>query len=234
MYIVGKYFLIQVFFIFGSSVLFAQGHIIHGVVHAFDSIPLIGAEITVKSTKQSVVTDDKGIFVVACNSKDKLKVAARGFSSENVKISEKIKLVAVNLKLKRNGEQPSEEMQKYAVGYGYVSEGDRTTSVSSLSKNEASFSRYSNVFEMITGQFPGVEVRNEEFIIRGNNSFNLSSAALIVLDGVIVESDVIRNLRPVEVKNINVIKDGSAAVYGSRGANGVVLIETRKGGDIAK
>jgi TonB-dependent SusC/RagA subfamily outer membrane receptor len=103
-----------------------------------------------------------------------------------------------------------------------------------LAKNEASFSRYSNIFEMIQGQFPGVEVRNQEIIIRGNDSFHLSSAALIVLDGVIVESDILQNLRPVEVKNISVIKDGSAAVYGSRGANGVVIIETRKGGDVAQ
>ena len=227
-----NFFLVQCCFLFGSTVLFAQSHIVHGVVHAFDSIPLIGAEIYVKSSELSVITDQQGNFAVECNPKDRLKISAQGFSSKNVKISNKVRLVAINLKLNHKKGQPSEEMQQYAIGYGYVRERDRTTSVTTLSKNEAAFSRYNNIYEMIEGQFPGVEVRNQEIIIRGNTSFNSSSAALIVLDGVIVQSDMIRNLRPVEVKNINVIKDGSAAVYGSRGANGVVIIETRKGGDM--
>jgi len=231
MFRIGKILLFYVLLLVSPKLILAQDHIVHGVVHAFDSIPLIGAEIFVKSTQQKVITDSSGIFAIPCYSKDKLIISAQGFSSRKVKITEQIKLIAVNLKLRHIDDVPSEEIRNYAIGYGYVSERDRTTSTSRLAKNEASFSRYSTVFDMIEGQFPGVEVRNDEIIIRGTNSLNLSNAALIVLDGVIVESDVIRNLRPREVKNIDVIKDGSAAIYGSRGANGVVLIETVKGGD---
>lgn len=227
-----KFFLILLFCLIGATSTFAQSHVVHGIVHAFDSIPLIGAEVFVKSSKNSVLTDKQGNFAIECNPKDKLKISAQGFSSKNVKITDKVRVVAINLKLNHKAGPPTEEMQQYAIGYGYVFEKDRTSSVSTLSKNEASFSRYSTIYDMIEGQFPGVEVRNQEIYVTRNNSFNLETSALIVLDGVIVRSDVLRNLRPVEVKNINVIKDGSAAVYGSRGANGVVIIDTRKGGDM--
>jgi TonB-dependent SusC/RagA subfamily outer membrane receptor len=76
-----------------------------------------------------------------------------------------------------------------------------------------------------------VQIVNGEIIIRGKNSLNSSSAALIVVDGVPSDYNVLNSIPPVQVKSINVIKDGSSAIYGSRGANGVVLIETKKGGD---
>jgi len=209
-----------------STVVSAQSHVVYGVVHAFDSIPLSNVEVLVKSTKQYVYTDVDGNFMVVCNPKDKLKISGKGFQKRTVNVNEKTKIIAVNLEVK-----PGAKNNLYDIGYGTVSERDRTTATSTLAKNEASFSRYNNIFELIRGQFPGVEVVNEQIIIRGTTSFNLSSAALIVLDGVIVDYDVLKTVRVVEVKKIDVIKDGTAAIYGSRGANGVVLIETNKGGD---
>ena len=229
MYKIGKILLLHVCFMFVSNMLKAQDHIIQGVVHAFDSIPLIGAEITVKSTKQSFFTDSTGNVLIFCNSKDKLKVSADGFSNQNIKINEKIKLIAVNLKLKNSKKIQSEEIRSYAIGYGHVSSRDKTTATEGLRKNEASFLRYNDMYDLIRGQFAGVEIENEEIIIRGTSSFNSSSAALIVVDGVIMGSEILRVLRPIEINNIYVIKDGSAAIYGSRGANGVLIIETRNG-----
>ncbi|MFC2116075.1 TonB-dependent receptor plug domain-containing protein [Bacteroidota bacterium] len=220
---------IIVFFIFVSNLLSAQDHLIRGVVHTFDSIPLIGAEIQVKSTKQSVLTDTFGNFIVFCNSEDRLKVMARGFYNQNVKINENTKLVAVNLTLK-----PGEKKREYAIGYGYVSDEDKTTAVTGLNTNDPSYQRYSDMYDLIRGQFAGVQITNGEIIIRGAKSFMGSSAALIVVDGVIMDAEYLNTLSPIQVKSIDVIKDGSAAVYGSRGANGVILIETRKGGDEIK
>jgi len=216
---------------FMSNVLNAQDHLVHGVVHAFDSIPLIGAEIIVKSTKQSFFTDSTGAVLIFCNSKDKLKIKASGFGTQNVKITEKIKIVAVNLKSKTRETRYQEKEQKYAIGYGYVSERDKTTATEHMQKNEASFTRYSDMYELLRGQLAGVQVVNNEIIIRGTSSINSGSGALIVVDGVIMESDILRVLRPVNIKNVHVIKDGSAAIYGSRGTNGVVIIETKRGGD---
>lgn len=226
MYKTCKILLVLVCIIFISSMLKAQDHIIHGVVHVFDSIPLVDVEIKVKSTKQSFFTDASGNFIVFCNSEDKLKVTAKGFYSENIKIKDKIKVVAVNLKLK-----PSEKNLEYAIGYGHISERDKSTATATFNMGKTTFSKYSDMYDLIRGTLPGVEVTNGEVIIRGDKSFHGSSAALIVVDGVIMDSDILNTLSPFDVKSIHVIKDGSSSVYGSQGANGVVLIETRKGGD---
>lgn len=215
----------------GAVSLQAQDRTISGIVTAFDSIPLAEAQVFIKSSGLTVFTDAAGKFEAPVRSKrDKLKIIARGFVQNKVKVTKEMDQVDVNLKL-----NPKVTENVYDVGYGYLLEENRSTATSNMAKNEASFSRYSSIFDMVAGQFPGVEVRNEEFIIRGSNTFNSSAAALIVLDGVIMESsDFLRSLRPVQVKDINVIKDGGAAIYGSRGANGVVLIETLKGGDTMK
>jgi TonB-dependent SusC/RagA subfamily outer membrane receptor len=202
----------------------AQDKVLYGVVHTMDSIPLIGVEVKVKSTKQSVYTDSLGQFAVAVNNEDKIKVTAEGFYPENAKIKTDVKLVAINLRLK-----PGTKNEQYAIGYGYVSEADRTTAVNNLSNKETRFSRYNTVYEIIESM--GAEVQGGQVVIRGTRSFQGSSAALIVIDDVISDSQQLATLSPLDVKDINIIKDGSSAVYGARGANGVVLVTTKKGGE---
>jgi TonB-dependent SusC/RagA subfamily outer membrane receptor len=204
----------------------AQERIIHGTVTTFDSIPLIGASVKVQSTKQEVLTDSLGNFSIGCDKKDKLKVYAHGFNNQNVKLTGNIKFAAINLTLK-----PGEKNREYAIGYGHVADADKLNAVASLNKDDFDFSQYSNIYELIRGRFAGVQVSNGEIIIRGINSINSSSAALIVVDGVPMDASVLSSIPPVQVKSINVIKDGSSAIYGSRGANGVVIIETKRGGD---
>jgi TonB-dependent SusC/RagA subfamily outer membrane receptor len=204
----------------------AQERIIHGVVTTFDSIPLIDAEVKVRSTKQTILTDTLGRFSATVNPGDRLKISATGFFNQKVKLEEKTKLVAVNLRLK-----PGEKNREYAIGYGHVSDRDKLNALASLNSNDMDFSQYSNIYELIRGRFAGVQVTNGEIIIRGINSINSSSAALIIVDGVPVDGSALGSIPPVQVKSINVIKDGSSAIYGSRGANGVVLIETKRGDD---
>ncbi|MEE4287443.1 MAG: TonB-dependent receptor plug domain-containing protein [Mariniphaga sp.] len=204
----------------------AQERIVHGLVTTFDSIPLIDAEVQVRSTKQTVLTDTLGRFSVAVNPGDRLKVSATGFFNQKVKLEEKTKFAAINLKLK-----PGEKNREYAIGYGHVSDRDKLNALATLNSNDLDFSQYSNIYDLIKGRFAGVQVVNGEIIIRGINSINSSSAALIVVDGVPVDGSALSSIPPVQVKSINVIKDGSSAIYGSRGANGVVLIETKRGND---
>jgi TonB-dependent SusC/RagA subfamily outer membrane receptor len=207
-----------------TSNIVAQDRAIHGIITTFDSIPLIGASVKMQSSKQTVLTDTLGRFSMVCLYEDKFVVSAKGFYNQKVKLSKNIKIIAVNLKLK-----PGEKNREYAIGYGHISEKDRTTAITLLKKEDTDFTRYANMYELIRTM--GVEVINGEVIIRGSKSFQLSGAALIVVDNAIVESSYLRVLSPRDVKNINIIKDGSSAVYGSQGANGVVLIETKKGGD---
>jgi len=219
-----KSFIIICFlFISNLHMVYAQTHAVYGMVQVFDSIPLIGVEVSVKSTKQITVTDSTGQFSVICNDKDKLKITALGFYDENITITKDVKMVAVNLRIK-----PGEKQREYAIGYGYISEKDRTTAISLL-ENDSKFSRYSKMDDLLNSM--GVQIIGGQYVLRGATTFQGSSSALIVVDDVIVDPSYLKSLDPKEVSNINIIKDGSSAVYGSRGANGVILIETKKGGE---
>jgi len=217
---------IILFLVLISSLNYAQEHFVQGFVHAFENVPLIGVEIKVKSSKQTVKTDSQGHFIASCNGDDKLTIKARGFVGQKVKIANNTKIVAVNMTLK-----PGDQNMENAIGYGYISDKDKTTAVSSVNPDHTTYSRYSDMYDLIISQFAGVQITNGEIIIRGNRSFQGSSAALIVVDGVISDPEVLTTIAPIDVKSISVIKDGSSAIYGSRGANGVLIIETRKGGE---
>ncbi|HYQ58229.1 MAG TPA: TonB-dependent receptor plug domain-containing protein [Draconibacterium sp.] len=220
---------IIILFVFVSLVdsATAQKRLIKGVVTTFDSIALIGADVKVKSSKEIVKTDTLGEFEVMVQPKDKISISAKGFQKVNVKIEEKIKIVAVNLKLK-----PTEKAKEYAIGYGYVKDADRLNALAQLNSDDVDFSQYSNMYDLIRGRFAGVQVSNSgEIMIRGISSINLTNAALIIIDGMQADNSVMNSLPPSQVKSINIIKDGGAAIYGARGANGVVIIETKKGNE---
>ena len=211
--------------LFITTLTQAQTHAVYGVVTTFDSIPLIGVEVFVKSTKQTILTDSLGKFNTICADNDKLKFTAKGFVTQNAKINKDLQMVAVNLNMKTSPKQ-----REYAIGYGYISEKDRTTAIANMENSDTDFSKYTDIYELIKSM--GAQVVSGEIVLRGSTSFQGNSAALIVVDGNTVDSDYLRHIRPLEVKSINVIRDGSAAIYGSRGSNGVVLIETKKGGDL--
>lgn len=207
---------------FSIIVVDAQERVIHGVVNTLDSIPLIGVEIKVQSTKQTVFSDSLGKFTVACNKEDKLKIKANGFYTENININEKVKIVAINMRLK-----PGVKQQNYAIGYGYVSAEDKATPGSKMEIKQSDYTKYSNVYDIL--RVMGAQVVNGDIILRGNKSFQSSSAALIVVDGVITDYDYLSAMRPVDIKRIDILQDPASSVYGSRGSNGVVQIETIKG-----
>ena len=212
--------------VFSTIYSFSQERVVHGIVTALDSISVINAQVRVKSSKQTVLTDTLGRFSVTCSAKDVLKVSASGFFPQRVKLEEKIRFAAINLRLK-----PGEKNFEYAVGYGHISEKDRTIAVARLNTQNMDSHQYNNIYDMIRGRFAGVYVSGNEIIIRGPNSLMGSSSALIVIDGVITDSSNLSTVNPSQVKSIDIIKDGGAAIYGSRGANGVVIIETKKGSE---
>lgn len=214
-----------------SSFAFGQDKTLVGKITTFDSIPLIGVDVLVISTKQTVKTDSLGRFLVMCNPEDKIEVNADGFYPQKVKIEKKIRLILVNLKLKK-GDNNLEMAGRYVnVGYGHVDAKSLLSSVSSLNKNDIDFSVYTNMFDLIQGQFPGVTVEGNKVIIRGNKTFygSESDGALLVVDGIFVSPEDFATISPLDVQSVDVLKDGSSSVYGSRGANGVVIVETKKG-----
>lgn len=198
----------------------AQNKTVHGLVTAFDSIPLIGVSIQVKSSKQVFNTDTTGRFWLVCLQSDKLKFTANGFNSKTIKISPEIKYALVNLSLKS-----SPESVEIAAGYGHVKNTEKLYAMANMhSSSKNDFSVYSDVFEAITGRFSGVHVQNSQIVIRG-----FGAPALLIVDGMESSANELANIDINDVNSINVLKDASAAIYGSRGGNGVVVIETKRG-----
>ena len=204
----------------------AQKKVIHGIVTTFDSIPLNGAEITAQKTKKTVQTDSLGHFSIECEKKDKLKVAARGFYGQSVKLDSDTRNPTIDLRIKAG-----EKNLEYALGFTRVSDREKLNAIASQSSKDIDFSIYSNIYDAISGKFAGVQITNGEVIIRGNNTINGTSPALVVVDGVPVNPAQLSGINPAQVESINIIKDGSSAIYGSRGANGVVEIKTKSGNE---
>lgn len=209
----------------------SQDKTLIGQVTTFDSIPLIGVDIKVKSTQKSVQTDSLGRFQLFCNPKDKLIIEADGFYKRRVKVAKDIRMMLINLNLKKGADNLDKAEQFVNVGYGYVNSKDLLYAISSADQNDIDFSKYDNVLDAIQGQLPGVTVENGKVVIRGTKTLmgSQGNEALIVIDGIITNSNDLLNISPQDIKSINILKDGSSSVYGSRGANGVVLIETKKG-----
>lgn len=119
-----------------------------------------------------------------------------------------------------------------SVGYGYLDHKKVTGSVSSLNSIAVQGTYYSNLAEYIQGRIPGVTITggpgNYSINIRGQSSFYMSNEPLIMVNGVETSVHTALNLiSPNDVVSVNVIKDGTAAIYGMRGANGVILIQTK-------
>ncbi|MFC2080098.1 TonB-dependent receptor plug domain-containing protein [Bacteroidota bacterium] len=214
--------------VFSSSFsLFGQEKVIQGMVTTFDSIPLINASILVKSSKELVYSDSIGMFTVSCLPKDRIKVTARGFTGHSIRIKENTKYVLVNLRL-----QPGPESRELAVGYGHVSDVENLYAISNVNENDMDFSHYRNIYDIISDRFTSVQVRGDgELVIRNTQTLdgNSSNAALLIVDGRQVDAFVFGSINTVDIGSINVLKDASAAVYGSRGGNGVVIVETKRG-----
>lgn len=115
------------------------------------------------------------------------------------------------------------------VGYGYTKKKKLTTSVSSVKAKNAETDGYTHVAEYLQGRVPGLSVRkvgaSYKFVIRGINSINSSTDPLLIVDGHTVSD--IDYLNPKDIKSVEVLKDASASIYGSRGACGVILITTK-------
>lgn len=122
--------------------------------------------------------------------------------------------------------------QKYVnIGYGEVPQDNLTTAVSSVDMGQLERGVYNTIYDYLEGRVPGLQIIKNNggkpsILIRGINSINSSTEPLILVDGVEVQD--ISYLNPRDVRSVDVLKDASAAIYGSRGGNGVILITLKK------
>ena len=218
-----------------SNNLIAQnnGFAVNGTITDDAGMPLPGVNILEKGTKNGVSTDFDGNFTITVlNSNAKLVISYVGFETQEVSILGKKN---INVKLKTNLESLEEVV---VIGYGTARKSDLTGSVVAVSGDDLKKQSVSNVAEALTGRMAGVQVTSSEgspdaeikIRIRGGGSLTQDSSPLIIVDGFPVNS--MSDVSPSDIENITVLKDASStAIYGSRGANGVVIITTKSGKD---
>jgi len=196
-----------------------------------DAQPVAGASIHVKGTTKAVATDSSGNFKLTTAVGSALEVSSVGFESQDVTVSSE----SVRVVLKKF---IAELDQVIVVGYGTQKKSDVTGAVASVSAEQLSARPVNNALEALQGKAAGVDITTSErpgtigsVRIRGNRSLSASNSPLYVVDGVpLMSASAIETLNPRDIESIDILKDASAtAIYGSRGANGVIIVTTKQG-----
>ena len=195
---------------------------------------LIGATVQVKGISGGTITDIDGNYIL----KDVPRTATLvfsyvGFDSQEIPVK---KNSIINVTLKSTTKDLDEVV---VIGYGSVKKSNLTTSVSKISSEALESRPLTTISEAFSGQLAGVQTQvssgvpgeDLQITVRGASSLNSTTPPLYVIDGIITES--LNDVNPSDIESIQVLKDAAAtSIYGARGSNGVVLIETKmaKGG----
>lgn len=204
---------------------FAQTRVVKGKLTTFNRYPVENVEVASKKAKSTVLTDSLGQFEIVCNEKDVILIKAKVFHALSKKVNEDDDYVEANLIFR-----DSPKNREIATGMGYISHEALTFALAHMADENNDFCNYTNVFSLIKGKFPGVIIKigstgNEGVFVRGQKSIYGDNEAVYVIDGVLASD--ISFVNPCEIATIDVLKDGGAALYGSKAANGVVVIETK-------
>ena len=201
-----------------------------GVVLDHYGEPLIGVNVVEKGTKNVTMTDAKGHFTMKVHANSVLKLSSIGYETTEVHVNGQTDL---HINMKESADQIGEVV---VVGYGTVRKADLAGSISVLDNKSFKDQPITQASEALQGRVSGVNVVSSgipggqvKIRIRGNNSINKSNDPLYVVDGMVRESGL-EGINPEDIKSMQVLKDASStAIYGSRGANGVVIITTKSG-----
>lgn len=230
-----KITLLTAVILLSAKCLFAQERVIvTGKVTTLDGEPIAGALVLVKGTVNGSMTDVSGKYSITAASENVLIYSQMGYidrevtvgTSRNIDITLEEDIVAL------------EEARVVEIGYGGQARKDLTGTVSIVKMDDVIKAPVVNFDQALQGRMPGVYVSsadgqpgsNMEIVIRGANSLTQSNAPLYVVDGFPMEDFSSAAINSNDIESLTVLKDASAtAVYGARGANGVIIIETKKG-----
>ena len=212
-------------------VAFAQGRQVNGTVKDAAGEPMIGVNVLVKGTTNGTITDFDGNFSLSgVKDNDVLSVTYIGYITQEVKVGNQ---KTINVVLKEDTETLDEVV---VIGYGTVKKRDLTGSVASVSNEALVANPVADVSQALQGKLAGVSVVSQDgrpgasvsIRVRGGGSISQSNDPLFIVDGFPVSS--ISDIPADQIVSIDVLKDASStAIYGARGANGVVIITTKKG-----
>lgn len=211
------------------ATMLAQGKQIHGVVRDETGQPVIGATVVQKGTKYATVTDLNGNFNLSSDADGTLVITYMGYATQEIKMSGQ---QVLDVSLQPDNHQLNEVV---VVGYGTMRKSDLTGAVGSLGSKTIGNQPVGNIGQALQGRIAGLQVvdagkpgDNVSIKIRGLGSIN-NCDPLVVIDGVPTDLGL-NSLNMADVERVDVLKDASAtAIYGSRGANGVIMVTTKKG-----
>lgn len=192
--------------------------------------PIIGANILEQGTTNGVITDIDGKYRLNVKAGSTIQVTYIGFTTQSFKASQMPSIVKMS-------EDNKTLQEVVVVGYGSQRKSDLTGGIVAVSEEKLKLVTTNNLMDKLAGQIPGLNItttnarpgEEQTLRVRGENSLSASNSPLIVLDG-IPYSGSLTDIDPDIVESLSVLKDASsAAIYGSRGSNGVILIQTKRG-----
>ncbi|MDY3070408.1 MAG: SusC/RagA family TonB-linked outer membrane protein [Parabacteroides sp.] len=227
------YFRISLFSILCLITLssFAQKKMITGMVKDQSGEVLIGVNVSEKGTKNGTITDMNGQYSIEVeNGQSVLLFSYIGYLSQQISVSDRNEIIITM-------EEDTEELEEVVViGYGTAKKKDLTGAISSIKTEQLAAESPNSIQDLMRANSPGLNIGlstgamdESSLQVRGKNTLKAGSAPLLVLDGVIYEGEL-SDINPSDIEAIDVLKDASsAAVYGAKAANGVVVITTKKG-----
>jgi len=225
-------FLFLSFFLVQTAQAQNSNLVISGVItDSSDQQPIPGVNVIEKGTSNGTATDFDGVYNLKVSSKKAiLVISSVGYVSQTIELNGQEKLAIVLV-------QDTKSLDEVVViGYGTSKKSDLTGAVATISGDDLKQRPMSNVAETLTGRLAGVSVTSTEgspdadinIRIRGGSSLTQDASPLVIVDGFPVNT--IGDISPSNIESITVLKDASStAIYGSRGANGVILITTKSG-----
>ncbi len=214
-----------------SIPILAQDREVTGTITDNNGVPLPGVNVAVKGTSVGTQTNFDGDYALSVSEGDVLIFSFMGMQTveKTVGVEDQIDVVM------QNDNESLEEV--VVVGYGEQKKSDVTGAIVSVSSVEINSRPVNNAIEAMQGKAAGVDITTSErpgtvgdITIRGVRSLTASNSPLYVVDGIPLISGGIENINPSDIESIDVLKDASStAIYGSRGANGVVIVSTKRG-----
>jgi TonB-linked SusC/RagA family outer membrane protein len=213
--------------VLSGTTVFAQEKTVTGVVTDSFNEPLIGASIVVQGTTNGVITDLDGKYSIKVTPGATLQFSYVGMEKQSVKVGNQS---VINVQLKDDSQMLAETV---VIGYGSAKKRDLTGSITNIKGDEIANKPVANPLSALQGKVAGVQVINSgragedpEIRVRGTNSIN-GYKPLYVVDGLF--NDNINFLNPQDIESMEILKDPSSlAIFGVRGANGVIIITTKK------
>ena len=217
-----RYFLVV--FLLLCTTISAQNKLL-GKVMNFNDQPIPNAAVYLDGVNAETVTNQRGFFELVIPEGTKvIQIISKEYGLLTTEYTGSSKMNFVYL----NYEADPEEVEKASIGYGNVARKDLTYSIQDLDIDDRDQVKgFNSVYDLIRARVPGVTVTDDNRIyIRGSNTLSPYSDPLFVVDGTIVPA--IDYILPSEVKDIDILKDAAASIYGSRGANGVIIITLKQ------